>query len=143
MYLYICKDRLTHGHSLNTVVYRFQPTSSAWSLPVVECFGPFIQVHPRGSGPAVVISHYVSVVGFQLWSERLYHSQLDVLSAANPNFLMAARLSLPFRPIAASIFQSDWAAKPRVPTSTGKSHVLQPFCLHCSRSSAYLANFLS
>ena len=110
--------------------------------PFIKCFDPLFPEHSQDGGSAVVISHYVSVVSFQLFSSFFIHSQLDDLSAAVLSLPTAFFLFAPVMPNEPYIFHSDRAGKPLVPTSTGKSHVIQPHSLHCSMSSEYLARFL-
>ena len=111
--------------------------------PVVKCFDPLLLVHSRGGGSVVVISHYVSAVGFQPFSSLLSHSQLDPVSAAWQIDCTALFLSLPPIPSAPSNVHIDCAANPLAPTSTGNNQVLQPCVVHSLCSSAYLSLFRS
>ncbi|KAH3726749.1 hypothetical protein DPMN_052618 [Dreissena polymorpha] len=111
---------------------------------VKECFGPLSHKHSSGSGPTMVINHCVSVdASSSSISSRLSHSQLDALLAAWLSLWIAPLLSLPVAPSAVITLHTDWEQKPLAPTSTGNSKVRQPRCLQRSRSSEYLAFFLS
>jgi len=137
---------LSKGNTMsesNTVCTAGTTNFFSWYPPINKCFGPLIPGHSPGGGPAVVVSHYELVVGFQLLSSLFIHNQLDALSAARLSVPTARFLSAPLIPKALNIFHSDCAGNPLAPISTGKSHTRHPFCLHCSCRSEYLAFFLS
>jgi len=80
----------------NTVCTAGTTNFLSWYPQIDKCFGPLIPGHSPGGGPAVVVSHYELVVGFQLISSLFIHNQLDALSAVRLGVSTARFLSVSY-----------------------------------------------